>query len=502
MQVDKNTIAQISKDYFAVIDIGSNTVRLVVYSDVVRVPDIIFNEKAFCGLGKDVGRTGLMDDVSMTKAIQTLKRFKALCDQMQVKHIHAVATAAVRDARNGAEFIQSIQKQAGISVQVIAGTQEARLAALGVVSGTQNVSGVVADLGGGSLELARVEDGEVLECSSLPIGSLRLKNEAMGGKKEWEQVASQAISGVSWLKDASKNLYIVGGSWRNVAKLIMREQKEPISILHNYAAHADDIAAFAKALAAMKPDDIKAKTYLSTKRRDILPVAALVLAILIEKMGAEAVIVSSNGVREGVVFDSLEAQERAKDPFILAAQNLANERCRFPEHGALLYGWTRALYPNLKESHPKTDRLHYAACVLSDIAWRGHPDFRAERAVEIMLHGRWLGVNHAERAYIAVVLNAVYGEKRDAKHIKKARLVLSDEEENGARSLGFAIRLAQRLSGGAVTALDVSHLTMSDSVITLWIDKKYPDLRGEIVTRRLAALAKYFDRDIAIKLSE
>lgn len=489
------------KNYFAVIDIGSNTVRLVIFSDVVRVPEIIFNEKAFCGLGSEVGSTGYMAERAMEKALDSLTRFKALCRQMNVSRIHAFATAAVRDAKNGPDFIAAIEDTTEITVQVLKGVEEARLAALGVVSMAPGITGIVGDLGGGSLELANVVAGEVKDCVSLPIGPLRLKNEVQGGRKDMKAFVQEALDAVAWLKDIQgADLYIVGGGWRNIAKLMMKERKDPVQILHGYQVSSREMGGYAKSLEMLKPDGIVAKAKLSPKRREIIPTAALILRQLLIKIDAEHVIASSGGVREGIVFDMLSSEEKTVDPFIMLARSLASERCRFPEHGELLYNWTRSLYPNLIIENPVNDRLHYAVCMLSDIAWRGHPDYRAERAVEIAVHGRWVGVSHTERAYLGVALNAVYGERADAKPIRKARTTLDDVTHDQARSLGAAIRLAQRLSGGAVAALDVSRLDRDGDTITLWIKKEFHDLNGTIVERRLNILGDYFGCDTAVKL--
>ena len=495
------TDTMIEKNYFAVIDIGSNTVRLVIFSDVVRVPEIIFNEKAFCGLGGEVGSTGLMAESAMEMALNTLTRFKALCRQMNVSRIHAFATAAVRDAKNGAEFVAAIEDTTEINVQVIEGVEEARLAALGVVSMSPGITGIVGDLGGGSLELANVVAGKVKDCVSLPIGPLRLKNEVQGGHRAMKAFIKQALASVDWLKDnQGVDVYIVGGGWRNIAKILMKQRKHPVQILHGYEVSSKIMCDFAKGLEQLNPDEISAKTKLASKRREIIPIAALILRMLLKKINAKHVISSSAGVREGIIFDMLSEEEKSVDPFILLARSLANERCRFPEHGELLYNWTRSLYPNLMRENPVHDRLHHAVCMLSDIAWRGHPDYRAERAVEIAVHGRWTGVSHLERAYLGVALNAVYGERADAKPIRNASTTLDATTHDEARSLGAAIRLAQRLSGGAVAALDVSRLEKDGDTITLWINKEFHDLNGTIVERRLEILGSYFNCKTAVKL--
>ena len=156
----------------AVIDIGSNSVRLVVYETMARSLVTIFNEKALCGLGREVQSTGLLAEDAVTKALTALRRFRALCLIQQVGRVFAIATAACRDARNGPDFIAKAERICGADIEILSGPREAKLSALGVVSGIHNPNGVVGDLGGGSLELidvhgSRVSSGAVpSECCS------------------------------------------------------------------------------------------------------------------------------------------------------------------------------------------------------------------------------------------------------------------------------------------------------------------------------------------------
>ena len=482
--------------YFAVLDIGSNSVRLVVFSSITRTPDIVFNEKVLCGLGRDVGTTGAMDQEAINAAIIAIKRFAALSAQMQVKNIYAFATSAVRDTSNGDDFIKKIKSATGFDVEVITGAEEARLAALGVISGSPQACGIVADLGGGSLELALISDGNVLQSVSLPIGPLRLKHQTSGDRDAFKDIVKGALKSVDWIKEAKgQTLYIVGGAWRNIARLLLLENEEPISVLHGYSASADEMKNFTDTLTKASIKENPNKKVIPQKRRDILPEAAYMLKKLISKSKISSINVSSFGVREGVNFDRLDDEEKKLDPLLNQAFSVAKERCRFPEHGAILYQWVKPLFPTHDENHAQLDRLNRAVCILSDIAWRAHPDYKAERAVELALHGRWLDVSHRDRAYMGVALNHAYGGNNESPYIKDVLVLLKSREKSLAMALGASLRLAHRLSGGTIDALAISKLRLSNDKIILALDAKYQDLYGTIVKRRLKLLSSLLDKD-------
>lgn len=492
---------QSQDNYFAVLDIGSNSVRFVVYTNIARTPDTVFNEKVLCGLGKEIGSSGAMDQKAMDKAIAAIKRFAALSRQMKVKNTYSFATAAVRDASNGDAFIKLVNETTGYSVDVLEGAEEARLAALGVISGYPGAKGIVGDLGGGSLELARVDNGKVYECISLPIGPLRLLHQTAGDHQAFKGIVKSAFKTVSWLKDSKdQNLYLVGGAWRNIARLLLISRKEPIAVLQGFNVPAKTMKEFVATLAKMDIDDLPNKSLIPPRRREILPEAAYLLKKLISKTKMTNICVSSFGVREGAIYDRLDSDQQQLDPLLYSCRSVAQERSRFPEHGDMLYEWIKPLFPKLDERNPQLDRLNKAVCILSDIAWRAHPDYKAERAVEFALHGKWLDVTHRDRAYLGVALNQAYGGKYVKPYIRDVLSLLSKKEQMQARALGAASRLAHRLSGGAVEALSNSKLQMDSSQITLLIDRDHDEIYGSIVKRRLKVLSALLERDYEVIL--
>ena len=486
---------------FGVIDIGSNSVRLVVYQGLRRTPQILFNEKVLCGLGRAVGQSGRMDDVSIDRAMATLRRFAILCEDMRLDHIETVATAAVRDAENGPEFVEAVARECGFEVRVLSGKKEARLSALGVISGLPDANGIAGDLGGGSLELIHVANGGVHERATLPIGPVRLLGQEGLSDDDRRRSVSRQLKSVGWLKDRSgQNLYLVGGSWRALARLYMNHARAPIPILQGFVLNPTDAHRFCRTLASQHIASLKriaSLTPIPDRRIEVLPLAAEILGQLIRRMAPNNIVVSTLGLREGLLYNRLNHAVRRQDPFIAAATELARLTGRFPEHAGRIMDWTAPLFINESEDEK---RLRYAACLLSDISWRGHPDFRAERAVYESLFGRFVGVGHGERALVGLALYDCYGGDQDG---ALRALCLSMLDENAswyAQVLGAALRLAQRISGGTLDPLTRTALKITPKTLTLEIDKVERDLFGEVAARRFSHLARLLGRNPEIKL--
>ncbi len=490
-------------DYRAVIDIGSNSVRLVVFSDLSRVPDVIFNEKIMCGLGAEVGTTGSMGEGAIEMAITALKRYRRLCEQMGVVDIDTIATAASRDADNGTEFVQRVNKECGLNVTVISGEEEARLAGLGVLAGQPNASGVMGDLGGGSLELARIKDGGVADTLSLPIGPLRLRAMYDGHLPSIKKHIRTEFEKIDWLQNAvGEDVYLVGGAWRNICKLMLWERANNLTVLHGYKIEHREVSTYCRRLISLRSDDIPFANNLPSKRRDVLPIAALILSELIKFLRAKHAVVSTYGIREGFMFDQLDEIERKKDPFLYSCRVLAEERCRFPEHADVIFNWTRPLFYKPVMPLVQMQRLHMAICLLSDIAWRGHPDFRAEKAVELVLHGNFVSITHKERALVAVALNQAYGAPIEALQATRVLSLLTIPEIMEARIMGSAIRLAQRLSGGAVYGLINSALKLDKRWVTLEVKSDTKDIISSVVEKRFKQLAVLMGKSAQIKFDD
>ncbi len=468
----------------AIIDIGSNSVRLVVYQGPARLPAILFNEKVMAGLGRGLAATGAIDPASLAKAQVALARFASLAREMGVTSLRTVATAAVRDAANGGELI-ACAESLGLDVELLSGEQEAKAAGEGVLSAIPDADGIVGDLGGGSLELVRVRDGEVEDRVSFPLGVLRIPALREKGSKSFERQIGRLIEDAGWeSRGRGLPFYLVGGSWRALARLDMTLADYPLPIIHHYELTPTDILRLSRTIPHLSKARLREVKGLSSSRAATLGDATALLSVLLKHLGSSTTVVSAFGLREGLLYGGLDAKTRALDPLIVAAREEGRLLGRFPEHGDLLEQWIAPLF--VGEAAAET-RLRHAACLLADVGWRANPEFRAERGVEIALHGNWVGIDAEGRAMLAQALHTSLGGGLDvpsplAELASPAQLKL-------ATSWGLAIRLGQRLSGGLAGPLERTALELGETTLGLALTSEDRGFYGEAVERRHAALA-------------
>ncbi|HEY9554909.1 Ppx/GppA family phosphatase [Allosphingosinicella sp.] len=468
----------------AIVDIGSNSIRLVVYSGATRSPSVIFNEKVMAGLGRGVVADGALAEDDQQRALGALARFRILTRQMGARRVRAVATAAVRDASNGAAFLAKV-RELGFDPEILPGDREGFMAGQGVLSGIPWANGLVGDLGGGSLELVEVADGEVGKSASLPLGVLRIAPLAKQGKAVLAKQVAKALDGRGLRKRGEgRPFYLVGGSWRALARLDMLLVDYPLPITHQYRMEPGRLDELADGMAGLDMAVLKRVPSFSMSRWPTLPDAHLLLEILVKELQPSELIVSSFGIREGLLFDALDGDHQRRDPLIEAAREVGSDLGRFPGHGALLDRWIAPIF----EDDTEAARLRLAACLLSDIAWQAHPDFRAERGVDMALYGNWVGIDAPGRLMLAQALFSHFGGGKSFASLDVARLC-GKEALARAALWGLAMRLGQRLSGGVAASLERSRLVRNNGVLRLELRKRDEALYGEAVERRFNALA-------------
>jgi exopolyphosphatase / guanosine-5'-triphosphate,3'-diphosphate pyrophosphatase len=470
----------------AVIDIGSNSVRLVVYQAQGRNPLSLFNEKVMCELGRSVNESGALSEEAMQRAIGALRRFAALCKDMNLSQVRTVATAAVRSASNKDVFLREVFAETGLRVDVITGDEEARLSALGVLSAIPEADGVMGDLGGGSVELVRVAAGQAFESTSLPLGPFALAG--LSPEAQEKRIAKQ-LADMDWLKQGQgKPFYMVGGAWRALCHLHMHMTHFPLPIIHGYQIPMSDLGLLLDTVQTLTRSDIKAIPNLSERRVPHLPNAITLLKTISARMKATSLIASAHGLREGLLFDALLEKVRAEDPLIAACRDEAELEGRFPEHGDILMAWMDPLFAPSESNEDR--RLRLAACLLSDIAWRGHPDFRAQRAVDASLFGNFVGVGAHGRIMIALTLNAAYGGENTPPMLQQlTQTLLTKADVKKAINWGLALRLGQRLTAGTARALEQSTISLRGDTVVLTLNNAHAAHYGEVVDRRFRALA-------------
>ena len=470
-------VAQGRLDYgppVAVIDIGSNSVRLVVYEGVTRSPTPLFNEKTLAGLGREVQTKGLLAADAVEKALIALKRFRALCDTMQVEKLWVLATAACRDARNGKDFIAAAEKVCRAKIDVISGQREAELTAFGVVSGFHKPDGIVGDLGGGSLELVDVHGSRIRPGVTVPLDDVKLLK---GGE--------------------GRNFYAIGGTWRALAQLHMAQTGYPLHVMHGYVIRAKEALEFSRLVRRVNPDTLSQIEVVNAARRPLLPYAALVLEHIVRKAEPRDVVFSALGVREGLLYSLLDAEERRKDALIAAAQELNLLRSRSPQHGEELIDWTDAFMATSGiDENAEEKRLRHAACLLADIGWRAHPDYRGEQSLRIIAHAAFVAIDHPGRAYIALAIFFRHvGLLHDEELSPRIRELASTRTLDRARVLGAALRVAYMVSASQPGVLPRAPLKVERHRLVLRLEGDVAALAGERVSSRLKHLARLVGRE-------
>lgn len=473
---------------YAIVDIGSNSVRLVIYDELGRAPLPRFNEKSLCRLAEGLEDGGAIAESGFRRTVEAARRFRAIADAMNVSRIDVLATEATRKASNGPELVAAIAAEAGLQVRVLSGMEEAHFAALGVVSGFYRPSGIVGDMGGGSLELAGVDDDRVGDGAvSLPLGALPaqmlIQRFGEGAKDKIDAMLAKAGTPTT----PRAVFYPVGGGWRAFAKAHMMQSPTAVEVVHGYRLDVRTARDFAKTVWRLNERSMVKLKGVPARRAKTLAAAALVLDRVLKHLAPDEVVFSALGVREGWLYAQLSPEERYFDPLVEGAQNYATPLARVHAFGAALERWTAGLFGG---ETTMQRRLRVAACALSDIGWRDHPDWRAAESFRRMLYFPFIGIDHPERAFLAATIHARYAGGAEDPVLTPAVDLLSDEQRQRALVLGRAMQLGYRLSGGVPSILAGAKILRQGDSLILQVGRsaRVPD--SEVVSQRLQLLAE------------
>ncbi len=471
----------------AVVDLGSNSVRLVVFEGLARNPVALFNEKAVLRLGRGIESTGLLGAAAMAQAKVVLRRYHAVARAMGVGVFEVLATAAVREAKNGPAFMDELAAMLpGVPMTVLSGAAEAKLSTAGVVCGIPQADGILADIGGGSLELVRLKRGEARETVTLKLGVLRLAERAGGDLLRARGLVEAALAEVGFLREGEGgDLYLVGGAFRALARIHMTQIGYPLNILHHYSVRREEARDLTGMVSTIGRRGLERMPGVSRRRIEDLPFAAVVLRRVLRAVQPRRVVFSASGLREGWLFRRLPAAVRAEDPLLAWAQQTGTRLGRDPSMPAALIGWTSPIFVG---ETPEARRLREAACALADTGCLDHPEYRAELGFKRMLWQPGIGVDHHARAFLALALAVRYDAAMDAPFLTPARLLLDVASAARAETLGMALRLAFSLSAGTPALLARTRLAIAGERLVLRLegDGAYA---GDGVTRRMETLA-------------
>lgn len=495
IEIETRRVLDRKQEHYGVIDVGSNSIRLVVYDDLSRAPFPRFNEKSLVALGAGIGEDGRFSDKTIARAVDAVSRMSAIAKAMEVTRIDVLATEATRKAKNGDDLIAAIQDATGLEPRVLAGEEEAHFTAYGVISGFFQPKGMIGDIGGGSLEVAEVISDRVSErLTSMPLGALPVKARLDEGYSE----AKQWVDGI-----LAENLpplltepvfHAIGGGWRALARVRIAQEQVPINVVHGFEMQAEELRRFAKTIAKMTPEQVAELPDVPGRRIETLAASALVMSRVLKKLAPERVVFSAFGLREGWIYRQLDEAEQYRDPLLECAQAIGLPVARVPEFSAALGRWTDDLFPGETLAGR---RLRLAACALTDIGWRDHEKVRAKESFQRLLQFPFVGITHPERAFLAVVLLCRYGGKLDAEVRAVTDALLAPADLRRAEILGRVMQLGHRFSAAVPEILDHAKLEIEADAVRLRILDPRSNPDSDAVLQRLKKVAKATGVDVA-----
>ncbi|VAW01891.1 Exopolyphosphatase [hydrothermal vent metagenome] len=469
-----------------VVDVGSNSVRMVVFDGAARSPAYFFNEKIMCALGAGMSETGRLNPEGRKRALEAIRRFQLLAEGMGTGPLTAVATAAVRDAEDGPEFCAEVEAETGLHIYMVDGREEARLSAQGVLLGWPGSYGLVCDIGGSSMELAEIEDGAVRNCVTSSLGPLKLRD-LSGGKKARKALIRETLATMRAELGPQKNrLFLVGGSWRTIAKIDMARRGYPLQVLHEYRMTPKAVKATAKYIEISNIDELRSRIDVSPARMILVPHAAEVLRELIKTFDPHDIAISSYGIREGMLYEQMPQQLRDRDPLIEACRFAEAKDARIPGFGKVVYNFVLPLF---KSAKPARKRLIKAACLLHDVSWRAHPDYRAETCFDNATRAHLGGLKHSERVYLGLALLYRYTNKHQGTRFEKLCALLSVKQQREAEILGKAMRFAAMLWPNKDAKPGKMRFYPKKQLLELTLTEQAMPLFGEVAEARFLSLA-------------
>lgn len=480
-----------------VVDVGSNSVRLVVFDGAARSPAYFYNEKIMCGLGSGMSDTGRLNPQGRVRALSALRRFQRLAEGMSLSSLSVVATAAVRDAEDGQAFCDEVARDTGLTVRVIDGREEARLSAQGVLLGWPGSYGLVCDIGGSSMELAEISQGLVGKRVTSHLGPLKLQG-ATGGKKGRRAHIKEVMLGLQEeMGNQRDRLFLVGGSWRAIARVDMYRRGYPLHVLHEYRMSTTSVSRTAKFIAD-HPDheELRANCGISSTRMALVPLAAEVLYRLVKTFRPKDIAISSYGIREGMLYEQMPQRLRDRDPLIEACRFAEAKDARMPGFGKLLYEF---IHPLFRSAPLGRKRLIKAACLLHDVSWRAHPDYRAEVCFDNATRANLGGLKHSERVFLGLSLLHRYSNKREGTHFEGLYDLIDEKAQLDALILGKAMRFGAMLWMKKDAERGELRWFPKKKVLELHLSEDAMPLFGEVAEARLNSLAASLEAEVMVK---
>jgi len=473
----------------AIVDIGSNTIRLVVFHGPARIPLPVFNEKVQCRLGQGIDQSGVLNPDGVELAYETLNRFMKLVEVMKADRVRLLATAAVREAKDGPDFVAELKKRFDADVRVLSGEEEAKLAAYGILSGLPNADGLLGDMGGASFDLVALDHGKFTKHDTTALGHLRITDENRKTVPQMREFIKDKLAPLVWTNEMrNRPFYAVGGSLRAVARVIMHVTDYPLHVIDNFSLAIDKALPLLNKIANLSPDELYAVPDVSKKRAETLFAAISLLLEVLETVQPSHLVFSGYSMREGEFFQSLDPDLKQQDPLVSACINLVEREGRFGQQGEEVYHWMSPIFGSESQ---KRKNLRHAACLLHDISWAEHPDYRADHGFLRVLRLPVAGLSHHDRALMSACVYSRYKGDFDARIAKPLRTFLDSDDAQWTKTVGAALRLAHTLASGAPHLLVETKLEVRGGELILSLPENEDIFIGEAVAKRVQTVAKH-----------
>ncbi|QIE41906.1 Ppx/GppA family phosphatase [Meridianimarinicoccus aquatilis] len=470
-----------------VVDVGSNSVRLVIFDGAARSPAYFYNEKVMCCLGEGMSETGRLNPEGKVRALDAIRRFQTLANGMGLAPLSAVATAAMREAEDGQEFQDEVMRETGLRLFVIDGPEEARLSAQGVLLGWPKADGLVCDIGGSSMELAVLSEGKVGRRETSALGPLKLRDVKGGRKAMRAYIDAELTTLKDRMGDMPDRLFLVGGSWRAIAKIDMARRNYPLKVLHEYLMRPAELRTTLKWIGDTDLSAIKAMSGVSGTRLSLVPYAAEVLSGVLKTLKPREIAISSYGLREGLLYEQMPQMLRDRDPLIEACRFAEIKDARVPGFGKVLYRFIRPIYSRAGENRL---RLVQAACLLHDVSWRSHPDYRGDVCFDYATRANFGGLSHQERLFLGLSMMHRYKSNRSRGRFDALIDLMDPEDVQQAQILGRALRFGAMFTAQKADNMGTLRWHPNKKRLVLSIGPQAMALYGEVAQSRFASLAK------------
>jgi len=480
-----------------VLDIGSNSVRFVIYELFGAHFSPVYNEKVLAGLGRDLRDTGYLSEKGKKLAFDSLRRFKAIADAQGLGELLIGATAALRVAEDAPDFIDCVKSEIGLGISPISGEEEARLTAMGMLAADIRAQGLAADLGGASLEFVHVQDKEVAKGISLKLGPFEMLGSKPSDAENFNNADIHAkiegeLAKIDFTAFKCQALHLIGGAWRNLASIHQQRHDYPMRTLQAYHLSPDDARDLAVWAYGEGREEILEWSGISDRRLETLPYSGYLLEMIIERMEPRVVIISTTGLREGLVYDAMDPELRTRDSLMDGCRDLARGNLQAIDFGEPLYQFLEDVavhFPNFFEIKNE-NRLRKAACQLAGIGKGLHPDYRADLVFDDVLYAPLANLTHQERAYLALILFSSFTGKSLPENGAAVERLLTEEARNAARTYGAAMRLAIVATGRSADLLDSFKLDVVKGALNLSVAPSMEALLSGRVRYRLKKLSQ------------